>query len=402
METKDRLSPCGHSVRNKIAIYAVCFINLVYILPSVAMADMVKTFSEIPQATVMLTISLPCLTSLIGINIIPLLQSRFSLKRITIAALWLALIAGAISILFHTSFAVILFASALQGVAYGVFCTIYPLLTAASFPESGEQAKVMAGCTAMIQIGRLTFLFVGGVLADIAWYFIFLLLALAGVALILVSAFLADCGTVQKPAQGKRNVFPRLLKSSTTVYMGVTIALYLILYYTVTTYASLYVQGYGLGTASSTGTVSAIASGVAVFTSLLSARISRFTQRYTGAIAFFGLGAGLLLPGCFTALGAIAFGMILASAAKSQEMPFVMRQISSIPDSSLRIGSMAFVQTLINVGYFISPQVTTFLGRLMGDGSPASVYFGSGVAAVVIGCGMLLIEIQRSRRPVQG
>ena len=388
--------------RNKIAIYAICFVNLSYILPSVAMADMVHTFSSYPKEMVMMTLSLPCLTALIGTNLIPMLQSRFSLKVITLAALCLTLGAGAISIIFHNNFIVLLAASGLQGVAYGVFCTIYPLIAAVCFTNHAEQAKVMAGCTAMIQIGRLTFLLVGGVLADIAWYCIYYLLGLAGVALVLVFLLLEDCGTVEKKQSDGPGVFARLVRSGSFWYLASTAALYLVLYYTVSTYASLYVEGYGLGAPSATGVVSALASAIAVGTSLLSARVSRVTKRYTSALAFMGLGVGLLLPGCFRALSAIGLGMIVASAAKSQQMPFVMRQVSAISDDSLRIGAMAFVQTLINIGYFISPQVTTFLGRTLGDGSPSAVYFGSGAVAAAAGVIMLLVELRRAKRSGPG
>lgn len=380
---------------NKIAIYAVCFINLVYLLPSVAMADLVAMFPQIPQATVMLTVSLPCLFSVAGILALPLLQSRFSLKRITLAALALSVLAGALSLLFRKSFIAILSCAALQGVSYGVFVSVYPLLNAARFAGE-ERASVMGTCTAMIQLGRLTILFFGGLLADIAWYYVFFLIGMVAVALLIVALFLTDCGPVPaKPKQDSRALIKKLFQCPSFWYLVVTGSLYLILYYNVATYASLYVQGNRLGTASATGAVSAIASGVAVFTSLASARVRRVTGRYTSAFAFLGLSLGLSLPGVWISLPAICIGMVMASIAKSQQMPYLMDQIAGVGDESLRTVAMSVVQTGINLGYFASPQITTFLGSTFGNGSPAAVFGSSGGAAFVIGLLMLVIENRR-------
>lgn len=382
----------GRDWRNKVAIYAICFINLSYLLPSVAIADIAASFPATPRETVMLVVSLPCLTSVAGSLSLPLLQSRLSLKRIALLALTLSVLTGFAPLLFTGSIAAILLFAALQGISYGVFVSIYPLLNAARF--AGEaRASVMGVCTAMIQLGRLSILFFGGLLADIHWSAVYYLFGMVLVALVLVAVFLTDLGPMPRRTAGAgRAGLGRLFKSAPFWYMAVTGAVYLILYYNVATYASIYVQENALGTPSTTGTVSAAASAVAVFTALLSSRVRRVTKRYTSAAAFIGLGLGLFLPGAWISVAAIWLGMTLSSIAKSQQMPYLMGQISDIPDEGLRVSAMAIVQTLIGLGYFISPAVTTFLGNTFGSGSAGSVYAASGGAAAVIGVAMVAIE----------
>lgn len=382
---------------NRVAIYAICFINLVYLLPSVAMADMVDVFSPVPQATVMLTLSLPCLTSVLGSIALPAFQHRYSLKTVTLAALALAVFAGAVSVAFHGSFPVILAASAFQGLSYGVFVTVYPLLSAILFPK-GDQPGVLAGSTAMIQAGRVAILFFGGLLASIRWYYAFYMILLCALAFLIVLFFLTDPGlTPKKEKKGSASDLMQLIKSPAFLYLAVTASIFLILYYNVATYASLYIQENGLGNPSATGTASSIASGVAVFTSLLSAKVRKYTGRFTGGIAALVLGFGLLLPGIWVSLPAIGAGMIIASIGKSQQMPHLMGEISACGDESMRAVAMAFVQTGISLGYFLSPAISTFLGGIAGSGQPTDVYAATGATGMAMGLLMIAVECIRSR-----
>ena len=389
------------SVLEQAAIYGICIVNLMYNIPSVAIADMVEEFAPVSQGVITtITMSVPCLTALLGINLIPVLQSRFSLKKITMAALVVAVLAGIIALLWHKSLAAILIASIVMGLSYGVFCTMYPLLAAVGYPEKEALGRVMAGCTAMVQVGRVITMSLSGLLADIAWHLIYLLCGLNILVLLMVYFFLPDRGITPRRAKGSSGCYVQLFKSGSFLYLGITAALYLILYYTVATYVSVYVQGYNLGVPSTTGTLSSLASGTAIFTALLSARIYKVTGRYTSALAFLGMGIALILPGIHRSLPAIACGLILASVVKSQHMPTVMKTISTIKDERLRTSAMALKETFVNIGYFLSPAITAGLGQLFGDGSAASVYFGSGAAALIVGLFMLGFEIWREKRNI--
>ena len=385
------------NAKELLAVYGLCLANLLYMVSSVSIAEMCIFFAPVEKSTVMLTMTLPCLTSLLGVNLIPALQARFSLKRITEGALLLGIAAGALCLLLYRSLAGVLFGCGVMGVAYGVFTTIYPLLAADVCSTKDQRATVMANCTAMVQVGRLLALFIGGLLADIAWHLMYLVYAIYIVSLLLVALFLKDRGPRPKPPKEKSE-YVRLLASGSFVYVAVTAALYLVLYYTVSTYASLYIQGYGLGVPSTTGTLSSVASFIAIFTALLSAAVAKRTKGYTSPLSFVLLGISLLLPGMTKSLFAIGLALILASAAKSQQMPTVIRQLSAIPDDRLRASAMALKETFVNIGYFLSPTITAFLGRALGDGSPSAVYFGSGACALAIGVLMIAIEYLREKK----
>ena len=147
---------------------------------------------------------------------------------------------------------------------------------------------------------------------------------------------------------------------------------------------------------------SALSRPVAIFTALLSAAVAKRTKGYTSPLSFVLLGISLLLPGMTKSLFAIGLALILASAAKSQQMPTVIRQLSAIPDDRLRASAMALKETFVNIGYFLSPTITAFLGRALGDWSPSAVYFGSGACALAIGVLMIAIEYLREKRGTEG
>ena len=81
-------------------------------------------------------------------------------------------------------------------------------------------------------------------------------------------------------------------------------------------------------------------------------------------------------------------------------MPTVMKTISTIQDERLRTSAMALKETFVNIGYFLSPAITAGLGQLFGDGGAASVYFGSGAAALMVGLFMLGFEIWREKKNI--
>ena len=382
----------------KIAIYSICIVDLAYVIPSVTIAEMVLAFPGASRETIMMCISIPCLTALLGINLIPALQSRFSLKKISMAALLMSLCCGTVSLLCHNNLTVLLVLSGVQGIPYGVFCTIYPLLTAAAFPEGPERAKTIANCIAMVQIGRLVLLYFGGLLADIAWYLMYLMFALNGVAFLLILFFLPDRGITPRRTKGSTGCYVQLLKSPSFLYFGITAGLFLMFYYVFSTHGSLYIQGYNLGDPSTTGTSNAIASILSVCTALLSTRVFRITKRYTTALAFLGMGLGLLMPGTTKAVWAFMVSMTIASVVKSQQMPAVARTLAQFDDERMRASAMALKETFVNICYFSSGTITSALSRWFGDGSPQNVFLICAICTIVIGVCMLCVEAYREKK----
>ena len=71
----------------KMAIGAICFVNLLYMVPSVAVSGMVAYFTDYSENTVLLLLTLPNLTGIAGILAEPLLERWFSRRTLSLGAL---------------------------------------------------------------------------------------------------------------------------------------------------------------------------------------------------------------------------------------------------------------------------------------------------------------------------
>ena len=54
-------------MRRKLPIYAICFVNLIYLAPSVAVSGLLSAFPEVPEPVLQLLLTLPNLMGIAGI-----------------------------------------------------------------------------------------------------------------------------------------------------------------------------------------------------------------------------------------------------------------------------------------------------------------------------------------------
>ena len=142
------------ALKTKFAIYSVCFVNLMYMLPAVAVSGMVAAFPQAGENTVLLVLTLPNLTSIPGLLAVPALERRFSQKQLTAAALAASFACGALSLVFHAVLPLLIALSALLGIAYGMTSTLFPLLVSGHF-SGAERSQVMGVASGMLQLGRV-------------------------------------------------------------------------------------------------------------------------------------------------------------------------------------------------------------------------------------------------------
>lgn len=384
-------------LRTKIAIYAISFTALIYMVPLVAMARMVAAFPGVPQSVLMLTLSLPCLVAIFAILAIPYLRRSISIKKLSVISMILLIICGVLTLVFHENLTVILISSALQGLGNGTLMTAYSLLTAEHF-SGDEKRRVMGASTGMVQLGRMLALYIAGYLADVAWYRIYYVFGLYLLGIALVVPLLPDDGVVQKPTYAAGTNRFAALKNRRLWYLAAIGCVFLAIYGASTSYASLYIESYRLGQPSTTGTLSSAAGAVAVAACFLSARIRRMTGRYTSAVAFVLVGVTYIFAGLHISLAAVTAALIGASFSKAQQMPELVVSGGEVSDVSQRAVCTAIVLTGINLGQFLSPMFASGLASLFGGGSPASVFLIVGMAALILGCCIIPYEYIRKRR----
>lgn len=378
----------------KVAIAAICFVNLLYMIPSVAVSGMVAAFPDQPQNTVLLLLTLPNLTGIAGIVAEPWLEKRFSRRQLSITALAVFFGSGLASFVLRENLPALIAASVIMGAAYGMQATLYPLLVNDGF-EGEERSRVMGMVTGMLQLGRVAATLVGGLLARQGWYNVYLCFLAVLVPLVLAVLFLPRQSHSQELPQEEGDWF----SLSGAVRLAVEGFAFAALFYMVNTHLSLYVEGYGLGDTALTGVISAAGCVLAGLISTGFAWFERRTGRFTMTWAFGILGALYLagslwisLPGAVLCVAGAFLGMGLFS-------PNLMLGFSRCAGPRRLAAVTAAVLTVVNVGYFASPYITGFLAGFVGE-SPADVFRVAGVLGLVCALGSALAS-RKPQAPLQ-
>ena len=382
-------------MRKKAAIFSICFVTLLYLAPSVAMADIVSAFPEAAENAVMLILTLPSLAGIFGIVTVPFLTGRFSLRSLSLLGLVLTLLGGAVSFFSTGSFGLLAASSVLTGIAYGILSTVFPLLVHEDF-SGPEEDRVMGVASGFLHLGRFVTMLLGGYLADIRWNYVYLTFGFALIALLLV---LLSPKKAARPAPRRRPAFfeASLWKNRALWGLSLSGLAFTVLYYLNSTHASLYIEGYQLGTASTTGLLSAAACVIAGGISFLFSRIYHKTGKYTFALACVILCLGYLTAGVSVSLAGILAGLIGSSAAMGLFTPYLMLKNTSSASPEETPALAAIVLSFVNLGYFLSPSLTAPMGRLLGNGAPASVFLACGLASLLLAA-VLFLAARRQKK----
>lgn len=380
----------GLKMKQRLAIYFICFVVLTYTIPSVAISGVASAFPQVGESAVLL-VTLPNLTGIFGILFTSYLTQHFSLKKLSLASLGLLLISGVGSLFFKESYSMLVVGRGLMGIAYGMLSTLFPLLINKYY--TGElRNKVMGQATGMLQTGRIIAIVIAGILADIHWYDVYYIFFVALIPLLLTTKFLPQ----DTPLQSKttqvslnRNQWVDLIKISV---IGFSFA---VLYFISSTHASLYIEGYEIGSAATTGWVSGISSLFAIVVAILFARIYKKSQNYTFFLIFLVLGVGYLPMGLSIQLPFALFGICGAAVAMALFSPYLMISIADHCDSSTLAKATAFVLTFVNIGYFASPYITEFMAGLLHLEGAVSVFLIAAVLSLILAIGLLIGNLRK-------
>lgn len=373
----------------KVAISAICFVNLLYMIPSVAVSGMVAAFPDQPQNKVLLLLTLPNLTGIAGIVAEPWLERWFSRRTLSITALAVFFASGLASFVLRENLSALIAASVIMGAAYGMQAALYPLLVNDGF-QGEERSQVMGLVSGMLQLGRVAATLVGGMLARHGWYNVYLCFLAVLIPLVLAVLFLPRQSHSEQLRQQDGDWF----SFSETVRLAVEGFAFAALFFMVNTHLSLYVEGYGLGDTALTGLISALGCVLAGLISTGFAWFERRTGRFTMTWAFGILGVLYLAGGLWISLPGAVLCVAGAFLGMGLFSPNLMLGFSRCAGPRRLAAVTAMVLTVVNVGYFASPYITGFLAGFVGE-SPADVFRVAGMLGLVCAVGSAVT----SRRP---
>ena len=375
-------------MKARLSIYAICFNMLIYLVLSVSIAGAVAAFPEAGETAVQYLLTVPSLACIVGTFLVPLLGTRVSQKNLSVGAQLFSLIGAAVYVVYPYSLPLLYAASIVMGLSYGVLSTTFPLLVNIHVPEQ-KRGYVIGIASGMVQFGRLASLLIAGFLGDIRWNDVYLTYVLVAASAVLLIVCLPQDAPLPKPARSRS--MGAFLKSPGIVELAVVDFVFGILYFMTSTHVSLYIEGYGFGTASATGLITSVSCGVAGVVACLFSAIYKVTKKKTLFYIFLALGAGYLLSGLVVSMPSILFGILCSTAAASIFTPYVLMRAAEVAEPEMVPMAVSVAVACLSIGFFISPSVSNFVAGTLSDGSPASVYLFGGIGALLTAAVIFLI-----------
>ena len=412
-------------LRTELPIYSISFNSAIHFVLSVSMSGLVRAFPGTKESALMYLLTISTISGIAGGFLFSVLAGRFSKKNLSVAALAFGCACALLFLLFPTQLPLLFFAAAGQGIVSGFIATAFPLLVSAHVEEA-RRSKVIGIGSGVIQFGRLATLLLGGFLANIRWnrvYFVYMFMAAA----LLLTVFLLPQDTPAKrsgadgvgddgadgvggdgadddgadgavvgdpggdghdydagdPGGEGAGLVGRLIRNKGVWQLMAVSTIFGVAQFLSQSHVSLYIEGYGLGQPSTTGTLTAISCGLAGITGLFFASILRLTGKRTFIAAYLLLGAGFICAGSFVSLPSIFLGLAFCMAAMAIFIPYSLLCAGRVSDPETAPFVMAVMPACMNLGSFLSPAIINSLSSVFGDGSPAAAYLVGGVYALV-------------------
>ncbi len=336
-----------------------------------SMAQIYASYPQYDEMIVTMILTIPNLTAMIGLMIIPGLLKKYPIKHLVLTGLCL-FIGSNLLAFWCDRFYVLLFLRALSGVGCGM---ILPLQVTylAEYPEHERASLMGLGATVSCLFAAVT-VALSGMLADENWHSVFLLYLVNAAGLIMAVLFLpkhlnATQNSVQKINQVQAEESLKDYKHILFFYYFLMIGCYLFCCILGSQIAS-YLDYYQLGGSAESGFVMSIFQIGSMLSGFALGYYTRMLKGFTmsglfviGAAAFFLLGMNPSIV--FVCTAAFLLGCItaLASCVVSYELSKAL-PISLVASASAGMSFFLFVLQ------FLSPML--FLALL--DAIPASTY----------------------------
>ena len=373
-------------MKAKLSIYTICFNMLIYLVLSVSIAGAAAAFPGASKTAIQYLLTVPSLACIAGTFLVPLLSTKISQKTLSVGAEFVSLIGAAIYIIYPVNLPILYLAGIIMGLAYGVLSTTFPLLVTIHIAEE-KRNYVIGIASGMVQFGRLASLLIAGFLGDIRWNFVYFTYFLVVVSLCILVPCLPPDKPMPKPSE-KNNSYSNLLTNRGIWELAILDFVFGVIFFMTSTHISLYIEGYGLGTSSTTGIITSIACGFAGVMACLFSKIYSMTKKNTVFFIFLVTGIGYIAAGSVISLPTILFGFFCGMTAASIFTPYVLTRASEVTTPEMVSMAISVAVACLSIGFFISPTITNFIAGTLGNGSPASAYFlgglGSLLAAIIV------------------
>ncbi len=372
----------------KVAILSIASLVMISLTASAILAEIQIHFVGVSETLISLVLTIPPLLGVIFAFVAGPLSMKISKKTIVVFGLTCGFAGGLISFLFGPlSFALLLFASGLIGVAQGVTSTMTMALIADYF--SGDESSALMGLqSAFVNAGSMVLLFTSGLLASIQWNYAY------SVYLFFIPVIIINLRNLPKDKpqrlakQEKARTKGRL--NSRVFFMGVIVFFFGVFLFVFHTNIATLIASEGLGSTATSGMVNTSLSAAGMVAGILFGRLQRRLKNTTIPVALAVAGIGMILVYAIGSLPALFLGAICAGFGMATIMPAASFIVANAVLPALSATAIAIVAAAFNFGMFVSPLISNFLFNLVGAENIKGKFMIAGLGLLIAAMTALL------------
>lgn len=321
---------------------------------SSSLPDMSETFSDIPNgpALVKLTLSFPALFIALTAAIAGMVIDRFGRLKLLGFALLLYAVGGSSGYWLDNIY-LILAGRGLLGICVGISMTIVTTLVA-DYYEGKARQKFAGLQIAVMSLGGIIFITLGGVLADIHWRVPFLLYLFSLIIIPVSYRFLREpAGSAER----KRSHTP--VKSPPLIWLVFFNVMFMwILFFIIPVQIPFYLKTIGVETNTLIGVAIAASTLFSAISSISYSRIKdRFSYRQIFALGYFLMALAYLAIAFGNSYAMVMLGMLLAGLGMGVMIPNANIWVMQLAPQEVRGREIGRLTTFWFMGQFLSPLV---------------------------------------------
>ncbi|TEB05712.1 putative niacin/nicotinamide transporter NaiP [Pelotomaculum schinkii] len=353
-----------------------------------------KHFSNLPQTSIQLLISLPCILIIVFSFLAGKLQEYVSKKTLVIIGILCFIVGGTLPA-FISSFTVILVLRAILGVGIGITQPLSSALVVEYF-EGDECSKVMGQQTAAQMLGCAVMVLLGGYLAVIGWQTIFYLHLIGIISLIIVLI----CLPHDKPARNAAAEGAPAGKVNLSGVYGwvITMFLFFISGQIFSVFISFLVESQKLGTPAQAGQTLMFFALGGFLMGLVFGKVATSAKNFTLSIGLFLLGISYLMMAYAPNIAVVYAGSLVCGFAFSIVMPCVIVGASQSVDAFSAPMAISVVLCAQNLAQFVSPYIATPIAAAMGGDVNKSAYLFAAALGIVMAVWAVFWGIAKDRK----
>lgn len=371
---------CG--MWRKITVLAPSFALMSTLTVSPALARIAEAFPDLSVSAVQLLNTIPFLAALPLILLSGQLASRFTKKRLLCAALILAISGGLMPLLFHDSYPLLVFSTAIFGLGFGIITPISTALVHEHY-AGHEQLRMVGFQSAVIGLGGVCFTNIGGYLASLCWWYSYFAFFLLVPVLVLVLCL---------PKGAKDGAPPRMkgFFSPTLVFVILLIFFSSGLTSIFNTNLAMFIEQAGLGGPGTAGAAMSVFSIANIAGGVLAGWLISRMKNATLTLVFLISGLGYLFIYISPALAALFAAAFLYGFFFSLRMPAAFQRATMAAPPGAGTFAIAFVSAASYLGQFLSPFFINPLGAVFQPGAAVKFLLGAFLFAVLAAIALLL------------